>query len=92
MKSVDVRKKKRQTLNILIQLEDLEKLKEDFLTLEKRLESRLSIISNGIQYGGARLEATRDMAKNAYDFLCTSEQFCDWYKVKQFLKEIDDGC
>ena len=52
------------------------------------LEGSVGILGNANEYGKARVEAAYNMAKTCYEFLCSREEFRDWYLVEHTLKEL----
>lgn len=75
--------------------------KEAMDALEKRIEALegtvvkltgvIGILSNADKYNSTLLHSTREYAKSCYDFLISTDQFQDWYEVKNLIKDVEIG-
>ena len=54
----------------------------------KWLEGALGILANAEQYNKARVNASYEQSKACYEFLCSRDDFRDWYLVEHTIKEL----
>lgn len=73
-------------------MDDIEKLKEEIAELKEQvkwLKGCVGINSNGLQYLEHRYNDMRDVTKLAYDFLCSRDEFRDFFAVKKTIEDME---